>query len=70
MAEKPLIPVVLEAISAAGGTTALMNKLNERGWDIKSHNVVSQWRENGIPPKYCPDIEAMYGIPCERLCPK
>lgn len=58
-----------EAIAQCGTKTALLQKLNERGWDIKSHNVISQWVENGVPAKYCPDIEALTGITCERLCP-
>lgn len=57
------------AITEAGGKTALMRKLNERGHDIKSHNVISQWEENGTPAKYCPDIEAETGVLCELLNP-
>jgi hypothetical protein len=58
------------AISKVGGTKSLlMQKLNEQGWDIKSHNVIGQWLENGVPPKYCPDIEALTGVSCESLCP-
>jgi DNA-binding transcriptional regulator YdaS (Cro superfamily) len=58
------------AISQAGGKTALMRKLNERGHDIKSHNVISQWEDNGVPAKYCPDIEAVSdGVRCEELNP-
>lgn len=59
-----------EAIDIAGGKTALMRKLNARGWDIKSHSVISQWVENGVPAPYCPDIEDLTGIRCELLCPK
>jgi DNA-binding transcriptional regulator YdaS (Cro superfamily) len=57
------------AITAAGGKTSLMRRLNARGWDISSHNVISQWVENGVPAKYCPDIEAETNVPCEDLCP-
>lgn len=57
------------AITLAGGKTALMRKLNERGHDIKSHSVISQWEENGTPAKYCPDIEAETGVICEDLNP-
>jgi DNA-binding transcriptional regulator YdaS (Cro superfamily) len=60
---------ITEAVEAAGGKTALMRKLNERGWDISSHNVIGQWVENGTPSKYCPDIEDETGVPRERLCP-
>jgi DNA-binding transcriptional regulator YdaS (Cro superfamily) len=59
-----------QAILRAGSKAALMQKLNERGFEIKSVNVVSQWIENGVPAKYCPDIEDLTGVPCERLCPE
>lgn len=58
------------AIEAAGGKTALMRKLNERGHEINSHNTISQWQMNGTPEKYCPDIEDLTAIRCEDLCPK
>lgn len=57
------------AIDKAEGKTALMRKLNERGHSINSHNVISQWVENGVPAKYCPDIEELTGVSCEALCP-
>lgn len=57
------------AISIAQGKTALMRKLNERGWEIGSHNTITQWRENGVPEKYCPDIEDLTGVRCEDICP-
>lgn len=60
---------ITAAIDKSEGKTSLMRKLNERGHDIKSHNVISQWVENGVPAKYCPDIEALTGIRCEELCP-
>lgn len=55
------------AISRAGGITALMRQLNERGHDITSHNTIGQWRENGVPAMYCPDIEDLTGVRCEDL---
>lgn len=57
------------AVETAGGKTSLMRKLNERGWSISSHNTISQWRENGVPEKYGPDIEDITGVRCEELCP-
>lgn len=60
---------VEEAIEKADGKTALMRALNERGWEINSHNVISQWLINGVPAKYCPDIEGITGVSCERICP-
>lgn len=58
------------AIDVAGGKTALMRQLNERGHTINSHNTIAQWRLNGIPEKYCPDIEDLTGIRCEDLAPR
>lgn len=70
MQETPSTKDALQrAIEQAGGKTALMRKLNERGHDIKSHNVITQWEENGTPAKYCPDIEAITGVECEMLNP-
>ena len=53
-----------EAIAAAGGITKLARALN-----LSSHNVVGQWRANGVPAKHAPDVEALTGVTCERLCP-
>lgn len=57
------------AVERAGGKTALMRKLNECGHEIASHNVITHWERNGIPAKYCPDIEVITGQRCEDLCP-
>ena len=59
-----------QAVDAAGGKTALMRKLNERGHAISSHNTISQWRVSGTPDKYCPDIEDITSVRCEQLSPK
>ena len=59
-----------EAILAVGSRPALMQKLNERGHDIKSPGVIGQWLISGVPAQYAPDIEALTGVFCERLCPK
>ena len=53
-----------EAIAVAGGITHLARALN-----LSSHNVVGQWRTNGVPAKHAPDVEALTGVTCERLCP-
>lgn len=57
------------AIDAAGGMTSLARKLTERGHAVKDHRVVYQWKQTGIPAKYCPDIEAITGVRCEELAP-
>jgi hypothetical protein len=59
-----------KAIAIAGGKTALMRKLNECGHTINSHNTITQWLKNGTPEEYCPDIEVLTGIRCEKLNPK
>lgn len=56
------------AVVEAGGKTALMRKLNARGHSITSHNTISQWRINGVPERYCPDIEDLTHVRCEDLC--
>ena len=53
-----------EAIAVAGGITHLARALN-----LSSHNVVGQWRRNGVPARHAPDVEALTGVTCERLCP-
>jgi DNA-binding transcriptional regulator YdaS (Cro superfamily) len=58
------------AIAAAGGKTALMRALNERGHVVNSHGTITQWQLNGVPAKYCPDIEDLTGVKCEQLCPE
>jgi hypothetical protein len=58
------------AIKVAGGKGELMHKLNKRGWEIASYKVVDQWLLNGIPARYCPDIEDLTDIACELLCPE
>ena len=65
----PWQEALLTAITRAGGKTALMRQLNERGWEIQSHNVIGQWVANGVPAKYCPDIEEITEVSCESLCP-
>ena len=57
------------AVASAQGKTELMRRLNDRGHQIGSHNTISQWRVNGVPAKYCPDVEVITGVPCEELCP-
>ena len=66
---KPWQDAINSAIDVAGGKTALMRKLNDLNpsTHISSHNVIAQWVENGVPAKYCPDIEAITGIRCEAL---
>lgn len=34
--------------------------------------AISQWirRDNGAPSDFCPDIEAISGVPCESLRPE
>lgn len=58
-----------DALRVSKGKTALMRQLNQRGHHVGSHNTITQWRLNGIPSKYAPDIEYLTGIPVERLCP-
>lgn len=57
------------AIACVKGKTELMRRLNAKGHEVGSHNTITQWRINGVPAKYCPDIEVVTGVACEDLCP-
>jgi hypothetical protein len=72
MADKdhPTSPALREAFEKAGSRVSLMEKLNERGHNISSIGVIGQWLRNGVPARYCPDIEELTGVSCERLCPE
>lgn len=69
--QEPTAETALErAIRLADGTNALVRKLNERGHEITGHATVYQWkRVKRIPAEYCPDVEAITGVPCEELRP-
>ena len=60
-----------QAIRLAGGPTALARELRSRGHaKVTSHSTVYQWVQAGaVPADYCPDIEDLTGIPCEKLRP-
>ena len=64
-ARKPESIALDQAIDAAGGISELARAL-----ELKSHGVIHQWRFNGVPAKYCPDLECLTGVPCESLCPE
>jgi hypothetical protein len=67
--DHPTAPALREAFEKAGSRVSLMEKLNERGHQISAIGVISQWLKNGVPARYCPDIEELTGVSCERLCP-
>lgn len=53
-----------EAVAKAGGVNKLSLSLN------KGKSIVSMWRQRGrVPAEYCPTIERLYGVECERLRP-
>jgi DNA-binding transcriptional regulator YdaS (Cro superfamily) len=58
-----------EVIKKAGSRSALMRMLNQRGYAVGSHNVITQWMRTRVPANYCPDIEELTGVPCEELRP-
>lgn len=31
------------------------------------YQVVQQWRLNGVPAEYCPEVEKLTGVTCEEL---
>ena len=51
-----------EAFRVAGGVTKFAKDLG-----LSSHNVALQWKRTRVPADRCPDIEALYGVTCERL---
>lgn len=52
------------AIDNAGGITAFTQAVN-----APSNNAVKAWKLTQIPAAYCPDIEALTGVRCEKLRP-
>lgn len=62
------IAALREAIAKAGSRTSFMEQLNERSHSV-SISVIGQWLRNGVPARYCPDIEVLTGVRCEDLCP-
>lgn len=67
--DHPTAPALREAFDKAGSRASLMEKLNARGHSISALGVMSQWLKNGVPARYCPDIEELTGVRCEALCP-
>lgn len=51
-----------EAIQHAGGLPQFVEKIN-----APSAGAVKAWRQNGVPAAYCPTIERVTGVVCERL---
>ena len=54
-----------EAIRKAGGISSFAVSIN-----APSINAVKAWkRSNSVPADYCPTIERVTGVACERLRP-
>lgn len=53
-----------EAIRKAGGLSSFAVKVG-----APSDHAVKAWRLNGVPDRYCPTIERITGVACERLSP-
>ncbi|MBY0455241.1 MAG: helix-turn-helix domain-containing protein [Burkholderiaceae bacterium] len=61
-----IVSALNEAICKAGGLAAF-----SAGIGAPSSGAVKQWRISGsIPADYCPAIERITGVVCERLRPK
>lgn len=52
------------AIDNAGGTLAFSNAVK-----APSTKAVQAWKLTQVPAAYCPDIEALTGVRCEKLRP-
>ena len=58
------IDYLQKAIRSAGGVSALAKALRLR------QSTVSNWPARGrVPAEYCPSIERITGVRCERLRP-
>lgn len=53
-----------EAISAAGGINAFTEAVG-----APSVAAVKAWRLTQVPERYCPTIERITGVRCERIRP-
>lgn len=53
-----------EAAMKVGGLSVLAVEVG-----APSYYAAKQWRISGVPPAYCPTIERITGVKCERLCP-
>lgn len=53
-----------EAIRLAGGLASFVSKVK-----APSDGAVKAWIRNGVPAGYCPTIERVTGVKCERLNP-
>ena len=62
---------LLEAVEIMKGQTALAIALSKRCPEPVSQARVWNWinRDGGAPSEFCPDIEDLTGVKCERLCP-
>ena len=62
---EPIKEALEEAILKAGGMDFFVASIN-----APSVNAVKAWkRTNSIPADYCPEIERVTGVVCERLRP-
>lgn len=51
-----------EAVRLMGGPVAAARELG-----VDNYQTVQSWVKNGIPPKYCPRVEALTGIDRKSL---
>lgn len=56
------------ACDAAHGSSRLAELLTACGRPT-SKSSISRWKREQVPAAYCPDIEALTGVPCEELRP-
>lgn len=56
------------ACRAVDGATRLAQLLSKPEHTV-SKSSVSRWKRERVPAEYCPDIEALTGVPCEDLRP-
>ena len=71
MSSETPVEALLAAIAVLGSQTVLAAELSRRSKNPVSQARVWNWinRDGGAPSDFCPDIEDLTGVTCERLCP-
>jgi DNA-binding transcriptional regulator YdaS (Cro superfamily) len=70
--ENPPAAALLEAVSRFKSRAEFYRALMAHSKQSLTVPAVTLWvlRKRGAPADFCPDIEAISGVPCERLRPE
>lgn len=71
MSEETPVDALLEAVRCAGSQSAFAERLTEVAPEAVSQARVWNWlnRDKKAPAEFCPLIERIAGVACERLRP-